>query len=450
MGRKYFGTDGIRGRVGEAPMTADFAVRLANAAARVLAPEGGTALIGKDTRVSGYLFESALEAGFVAAGVDVMLTGPLPTPGIAYLTSRLARTFGVVISASHNPYEDNGIKFFDAGGAKLSDELEQRIEAEMERGVLTQESNRLGRARRADALREDYLSFCAASVPGGLDLTGMKIVIDCANGAGYKVGPRLLAELGADVIPIGCSPNGRNINDGCGSTSPELLQLTVPGVHAAVGIALDGDGDRLVMVDNLGRVLDGDQLLYIIARARQQAGDLQGPVVGTVMSNLGLEITLAEIGIPFRRSKVGDRNVLAMLKDQGGVIGGETSGHILCLDRATTGDALVSALQVLEVMKDTGRSLAQLATDMSRFPQVLLNVPVVRRYDPGTVASIREVVAKVEKRLAGQGRVVLRPSGTESVIRVMVEGRDERETRDCAELIAEAVRAAGNGATDSS
>jgi phosphoglucosamine mutase len=450
MGRKYFGTDGIRGRVGEAPMTADFAVRLANAAARVLAPEGGTALIGKDTRVSGYLFESALEAGFVAAGVDVMLTGPLPTPGIAYLTSRLPRTFGVVISASHNPYEDNGIKFFDAGGAKLSDELEQRIEAEMERGVLTQESNRLGRARRADALREDYLSFCAASVPGGLDLTGMKIVIDCANGAGYKVGPRLLAELGADVIPIGCSPNGRNINDGCGSTSPELLQLTVPGVHAAVGIALDGDGDRLVMVDNLGRVLDGDQLLYIIARARQQAGDLQGPVVGTVMSNLGLEITLAEIGIPFRRSKVGDRNVLAMLKDQGGVIGGETSGHILCLDRATTGDALVSALQVLEVMKDTGRSLAQLATDMSRFPQVLLNVPVVRRYDPGTVASIREVVAKVEKRLAGQGRVVLRPSGTESVIRVMVEGRDERETRDCAELIAEAVRAAGNGATDSS
>jgi phosphoglucosamine mutase len=416
----------------------------------VLAPEGGTALIGKDTRVSGYLFESALEAGFVAAGVDVMLTGPLPTPGIAYLTSRLPRTFGVVISASHNPYEDNGIKFFDAGGAKLSDELEQRIEAEMERGVLTQESNRLGRARRADALREDYLSFCAASVPGGLDLTGMKIVIDCANGAGYKVGPRLLAELGADVIPIGCSPNGRNINDGCGSTSPELLQLTVPGVHAAVGIALDGDGDRLVMVDNLGRVLDGDQLLYIIARARQQAGDLQGPVVGTVMSNLGLEITLAEIGIPFRRSKVGDRNVLAMLKDQGGVIGGETSGHILCLDRATTGDALVSALQVLEVMKDTGRSLAQLATDMSRFPQVLLNVPVVRRYDPGTVASIREVVAKVEKRLAGQGRVVLRPSGTESVIRVMVEGRDERETRDCAELIAEAVRAAGNGATDSS
>ncbi len=446
MGRKYFGTDGVRGRVGEAPMTADFAVRLANAAARVLAPEGGTALIGKDTRVSGYLFESALEAGFVAAGVDVMLTGPLPTPGIAYLTNRLPRTFGVVISASHNPYEDNGIKFFDASGAKLSDELEERIEAEMERGVLTRESNRLGRARRADALREDYQAFCAASVPGGLDLTGMKIVIDCANGAGYKVGPRLLADLGADIIPIGCSPNGRNINDGCGSTSPELLQLTVPGVGAAVGIALDGDGDRLVMVDNLGRVLDGDQLLYIIARARQQAGALRGPVVGTVMSNLGLQIALGKLGIAFQRAKVGDRHVLALLKEQGGVIGGETSGHILCLDRATTGDALVSALQVLEVMIKSGRSLAQLATDMPRFPQVLLNVPVAQRYDPGTVPAIRDAVSRVEARLAGEGRVVLRPSGTEPVIRVMVEGRNEQETQACADLIAAAVRAAGDGA----
>jgi phosphoglucosamine mutase len=273
-------------------------------------------------------------------------------------------------------------------------------------------------------------------------------VIDCANGAGYKVGPRLLADLGADIIPIGCSPNGRNINDGCGSTSPELLQLTVPGVGAAVGIALDGDGDRLVMVDNLGRVLDGDQLLYIIARARQQAGALRGPVVGTVMSNLGLEIALGKLGIPFRRAKVGDRHVLAMLKEQGGVIGGETSGHILCLDRATTGDALVSALQVLEVMKHSGRSLAQLATDMPRYPQVLLNVPVARRYDPGAVPAIREAVSRVEARLAGEGRVVLRPSGTEPVIRVMVEGRDQRETQSCAELIAAAVLAAGDGAAN--
>ena len=276
MSRKYFGTDGVRGRVGDAPMTVDFTLQLASAAARVLAPAGGKALIGKDTRVSGYMFESALEAGFVAAGVDVLLTGPMPTPGIAYLTSRMPGAFGVVISASHNPYEDNGIKFFDASGGKLSDELEERIEQEMERGVLTGQSNRLGRARRADNLLEQYQSFCESTVPGGLDLAGVKLVVDCANGAAFKVGPRLLAALGADVIPIGCSPNGRNINDGCGSTSPGLLQLTVPGVGAAVGIALDGDGDRLTMVDHLGRALDGDQLLYIIARDRAARGLLAG------------------------------------------------------------------------------------------------------------------------------------------------------------------------------
>ena len=333
MSRKYFGTDGVRGRVGEVPMTVDFAMRLASAAARVLAPQGGTALIGKDTRVSGYLFESAMEAGFVAAGVDVLLTGPLPTPAIAYLTRRIPRAFGVVISASHNPYEDNGIKFFDADGGKLSDEIEARIEAEMAQGALTQTSDRLGRARRADHMREDYQRFCASTVAEDFNLSGMKIVIDCANGAGYKVGPRLLADLGADIIPVGCSPNGRNINDGCGSTSPGLLQLTVPGVGAAVGIALDGDGDRLVMVDHLGRVLDGDQLLYIIARARHEAGTLNGPVVGTVMSNLGLEIALRKLGIEFHRAKVGDRYVMSKLKECGGVLGGETSGHILCLDQ---------------------------------------------------------------------------------------------------------------------
>ena len=311
MGRAYFGTDGVRGRVGEHPMTVDFALRLASAAARVLAPQGGTVFIGKDTRLSGYMFEAALEAGFVAAGVDVQLLGPLPTPGIAYLTSRVRNSFGVVISASHNLYEDNGIKFFDSTGEKLSDELEERIEAELAAGVATRPSNLLGRARRADQLREDYQAFCASTVPGGLDLRGMKIVIDCANGAGYKVGPRLLADLGADIIPIGCSPNGRNINDGCGSTSPSLLQLTVAGVRAAVGIALDGDGDRLVMVDNLGRIVDGDQLLYIIACARKLEGSLRGPVVGTVMSNLGLEVALRAKGIDFRRASVGDRYVLA-------------------------------------------------------------------------------------------------------------------------------------------
>lgn len=439
MSRKYFGTDGIRGRVGEEPMTVDFALKLSSAAARVLAPDGGTALIGKDTRVSGYLFEAALEAGFIAAGVDVLLTGPLPTPAVAYLTSRIPRAFGVVISASHNPYQDNGIKFFDAGGGKLSDELESRIEAQMEQGVLTQLSDRLGRARRADHMREDYQQYCASTVPGGLDLTGMKIVIDCANGAGYKVGPRLLADLGAEIIPVGCSPNGRNINDGCGSTSPGLLQLTVPGVHAALGIALDGDGDRLLMVDNLGRVVDGDQLLYIIARSRQATGELKGPVVGTLMSNLGLEIALRDLGIGFRRARVGDRYVLAMLKETGGVIGGETSGHVLCLDRATTGDALVSALQVLAEVRRTGLTLAQLAAGVPHFPQVLLNVRVARRFDPSQVPEIRAAVADVERELGESGRVVLRASGTEPVIRVMVEGRDEAHTRACAERIVRAV-----------
>jgi phosphoglucosamine mutase len=442
MTRKYFGTDGIRGHVGQAPMTVDFALRLASAAARVLAPDGGRVVIGKDTRLSGYMFESALEAGFVAAGVDVMLTGPLPTPGIAYVITRMPGSFGVVISASHNPYDDNGIKFFDSSGAKLSDELEERIEAEMDREVLTQESGRLGRARRDDKALDQYIDFCASTVPGGLDLTGMKLVIDCANGAGFKVGPRLLAALGADIIPIGCSPNGRNINDGCGSTAPALLQLTVSGVGAAAGIALDGDGDRLVMVDHLGRVIDGDQLLYVLARDRAARGELTGPVVGTLMSNLGLELALRDLGIPFQRASVGDRYVLAKLKEEGGVLGGETSGHILCLDRATTGDALVSALQVLEVMRRTGKSLAALAAGMTRLPQVLLNVRVARRFDPASVPQVADAVAAAESRLGGAGRIVLRPSGTEPLIRVMVEGREEPLARACAEQIAEAVRSA--------
>ena len=446
MARKYFGTDGIRGHVGDAPMTVDFTLKLASAAARVLAPHGGSALIGKDTRVSGYMFEAALEAGFVAAGVDVLLTGPMPTPGVAYITSQIPNAFGVVISASHNPYHDNGIKFFDSSGGKLSDELEERIELEMDRGVTTEHSNRLGRARRADNRLEQYQDFCASTVPGGLDLAGMKLVLDCANGAGFKVGPRLLAALGADVIPIGCSPNGRNINDDCGSTSPALLQLTVPGVKAAAGIALDGDGDRLVMVDHLGRVIDGDQLLYIIATDRAQRGQLTGPVVGTVMSNLGLELSLKDKGIGFKRAKVGDRYVLAMLKESGAVLGGEASGHILCLDRVTTGDALVVALQVLDVMKRTGNSLAQLAAGMPRFPQVMINVKVAERFDPATVPAVAEAVRQVEQKLAGQGRVVLRASGTEPLIRVMVEGREAEATRAAAEHIAAAVRTASGQA----
>jgi phosphoglucosamine mutase len=442
MSRKYFGTDGIRGKVGESPMMVDFTLRLASAAARVLAPDGGKVIIGKDTRVSGYMFESALEAGFVAAGVDVWLTGPIPTPGIAYLTRLKGDSFGVVISASHNPYQDNGIKFFDRTGEKLSDDLEERIEQEMERGVTTAPSNRLGKARRADVLLEAYQDFCASTVPGGLDLSEMKLVIDCANGAGFKVGPRLLAALGADIIPVGCSPNGRNINDGCGSTAPKLLQLTVPGVGAAAGIGLDGDGDRLAMVDHLGRLVDGDALLYIIARDRAARGLLQGPVVGTVMSNLGLELALRELGIGFSRAAVGDRYVLAMLKEQGGAIGGESSGHILCLDRTTTGDALVSALQVLDVMRRTGQSLAQLAAGMPRFPQVLINVRVTQRFDPLGVPAVVKVVGEVERHFAGEGRVVLRASGTEPVIRVMVEAREEQVARTAAERIAAAVKAA--------
>jgi phosphoglucosamine mutase len=442
MARQYFGTDGVRGQVGDHPMTVDFALRLASAAARVLAPTGGTALIGKDTRLSGYLFEAALEAGFVAAGVDVLLTGPLPTPGIAYLTTRVPNSFGVVISASHNPYQDNGIKFFGATGEKLSDELEERIEAELDSGVLTRPSRELGRARRADSMRDDYRAFCASTVPKGFDLGGIKMVVDCANGAGYKVGPSLFADLGADIIPIGCSPNGRNINEGCGSTAPGLLQLTVPGVHAALGLALDGDGDRLVMVDNLGRIVDGDQLLYILACDRHARGELRGPVVGTVMSNLGLELALKQRGIAFRRAAVGDRYVMALMKETGAVLGGEASGHILCLDRTTTGDALVSALQVLDVMRRTGSTLAELAAGMPRFPQILLNVKVARRFDPGAVPAVAAAVARVEERLAGEGRVVLRPSGTEPVIRVMVEGREEGLTRSCADDIAAVVREA--------
>jgi phosphoglucosamine mutase len=421
-------------------MTVNFALQLASAAARVLAPEGGTVLIGKDTRLSGYMFEAALEAGFVAAGVNVMLIGPLPTPGIAYMTRRFNCDFGVVISASHNLYDDNGIKFFDASGGKLSDELEERIEAELEQPPLTRTSRNLGRATRADRSRTLYQEFCAATLPQGLDLSGLKIVVDCANGAAYKVAPRILADLGAEIVPIGCSPNGRNINDGCGSMAPDLLQLTVPGVRANVGVALDGDGDRLVMVDHLGRIVDGDQLLYVIARAQKDAGTLKGPVVGTVMSNLGLELALRAADIDFKRAAVGDRYVLAMLRETRGTLGGESSGHILCLDKTTTGDGLVSALQVLAVMKQTSRELAELASGMRKFPQVLLNVKVRARCDPGQVPAIQEAVARIEARLGGEGRVVLRASGTEPVIRVMVEGRDEATTRAAAAELAEVVR----------
>ena len=445
MARRYFGTDGVRGTVGEHPLTVEFALRLASAAARVLAPDGGTVLVGKDTRLSGYMFESALEAGFVASGVNVMLIGPLPTPGIAYLTKRFECDFGVVISASHNPYGDNGIKFFDRCGGKLSDEIEERIEQYLEEPPLTRISSELGRATRVDKSRVRYQEFCMSTV-AGLDLHGFKIVIDCANGAGYKVGPRILADLGAEIVPIGCSPNGRNINLHCGSTSPELLQLTVPGVRADAGIALDGDGDRLVMVDHLGRTVDGDQLLYILARARQEQNMLVGPVVGTLMSNLGLEHALAKEGIAFRRAKVGDRYVLELLRETGGTLGGETSGHLLCLDHTTTGDALISALQVLAIMKRTGCSLAELAAPMPKYPQVLENVRVATKIDPSGSPQIQEAVARAQRRLGDTGRIVLRPSGTEPVVRVMVEGSDEKLVRELATELAACVASAAQAA----
>ena len=442
MARKYFGTDGVRGHVGAHPMTVEFALRLASAAARVLAPEGGTALVGKDTRLSGYMFEAALEAGFVAAGVNVSLIGPLPTPGIAYLTQKFGCRFGVVISASHNLYEDNGIKFFDGEGSKLSDELEEQIESHIGDEPLTCESNKLGRASRIDKQRVVYQEFCMSTLPKGVDLSGLKIVVDCANGATYKVAPRVLADLGAEIIPIGCSPNGRNINLRCGSTAPQLLQATVAGVGADVGIALDGDGDRLVMVDHRGQATDGDQLLYVIATDRKATGDLKGPVVGTVMSNLGLEHSLADMGVPFMRAKVGDRYVLALLREHGGILGGETSGHLLCLDRTTTGDGLVSALQVLAVMKRTGKTLADLTAGMPLFPQVMINVRSKEKIDPSKSPSIQSAVDRVEKALGTSGRVVLRASGTEPVIRVMVEAREEAAATRCANELADAVRAA--------
>ena len=444
MSRNVFGTDGVRGTVGTDPMTVDFAIRLASAAAQVLVPEGGKVLIGKDTRLSGYMFESALEAGFVAAGTDVLLLGPLPTPGIARLTQEFQGDLGVVISASHNRFEDNGIKFFDGTGSKLSDDVEREIEAYLERPPITRDSTGIGKAKRIDSARVRYQEFCASTFPRKLTLDGMKVVFDGANGAGYKVGPRTLANLGAEVIPIGCSPNGRNINQGCGSTSPELLQLTVPAVKADVGVALDGDGDRVVMVDETGQLVDGDQLLYVLATSRQRDGRLRGPVVGTVMSNLGLERALGAASIEFLRANVGDRYILETLHATGGILGGETSGHMIVLDQTTTGDGLVCALQVLAVMKQTGKRLSELVAGMARFPQSMVNVRTDKRIDPASSEAILKAVAAAESELADAGRIVLRASGTEPVIRVMVEGQDAQQVRSLAGQIADAIRTVAN------
>ncbi len=421
-------------------MTVEFALRLAGAAARVLAPEGGSLLIGKDTRVSGYMFESALEAGFVAAGVDVLLTGPLPTPGIAYLTKRLGADFGIVISGSHNPYYDNGIKFFDREGEKLSDDVEAAIEARLDEPPITRESRALGQATNVGSARKDYQKFCKGTIPDGMDFSGLKIVVDASHGAAYKVAPRVIAELGAELIPVGCSPNGHNINDGCGSTRPDLLKLTVKGVRADVGIALDGDGDRVVMVDEDGELVDGDQLLYVLAGDHVEQKSLQGPVVGTVMTNLGLELALGDMGVDFRRANVGDRHVLAMLKEHGGILGGETSGHLICLDKTTTGDGLITALQVLSIMKRTGHSLKELTGGMEQLPQTMLSVEVADQVDPHSEPGIRDAITEAETKLGDRGRVVLRASGTEPVIRVMVEGEDRDTVAELAQHLADSVR----------
>ncbi len=442
MPRQYFGTDGIRGEVGQSPMTVDFALRLASAAAKVLVPEGGSVLIGKDTRVSGYMFESALEAGFVASGVDVLLTGPLPTPAVAYLTRSLSADFGVVISASHNPYYDNGIKFFDRDGEKFSDELEEAIEHHLADKPITRSSKSLGQAKHVSSARVDYQNFCKGMIPEGMNFSNLKVVVDASHGAGYKVVPRVIADLGAEVIPVGCSPNGRNINDGCGSLRPDLLMLTVVGVRADLGIALDGDGDRVVMVDQDGTLIDGDGLLYILTRDRLEQGTLRGPVVGTVMSNLGLEVALRDLGVDFKRASVGDRHVLAMLKANGGILGGETSGHLICLDRTTTGDGLVTALQVLTMMMRTGTSLKKLVSGMERFPQAMRNVKVENRVDLEAEPTIIKAVGEVESTLGDRGRVVLRASGTEPVIRVMVEGESADTVDALAERLADSVRIA--------
>lgn len=436
MTKKYFGTDGIRGPVGPDPMSAEFAMRLASAAAQVLVPNGGTVLIGKDTRLSGYMFESALEAGFVAAGADVLLLGPLPTPAIAHLTQIFSADLGVVISASHNQFYDNGIKFFDGRGEKLSNEVELEIERRLTQPAITLESQKLGKAKRIDSARDRYQEFAASTFPGDLDLDGMKVVFDGANGAGYKVGPRVLNQLGADVVTIGCSPNGRNINKNCGSTSVALLQQTVPAVQADVGIALDGDGDRIMMVAEDGSIVDGDQLLFIVATARKKEGRLRGPVVGTVMSNLGLQRALEQQGIEFLRTRVGDRYVLETLHETGGMLGGETSGHLICLDQTTTGDGLIAGLQVLAIMRSTGRKLSELAAGMRKYPQTMLNVTTEKPMDPSNSEAIRQAVAAAEQELAETGRVVLRASGTEPVIRVMVEGEDGERVLKLAQKLA--------------
>ena len=443
MKNKYFGTDGVRGRVGEPPITADFILRLGRAVGAVLADNDKRAVvIGKDTRISGYMFESALEAGLAAAGANVLLLGPMPTPAVAYLTRTLYACAGIVISASHNAYEDNGFKFFSAIGEKLPDELEQAIEQELEKPFVTVDSSRMGKAARVDDAAGRYIEFCKGTVPFGTLFTGLKIVLDCANGSTYRVGPAVLRELGAKVYVIGNEPDGMNINDHCGSTQPRAMQEEVVRRGADLGIALDGDGDRVVMADHEGQLIDGDQLLYVIASARKAEGSMKGGVVGTVMTNFGLELALADLGIPFLRSAVGDRYIHRTLVENGWSLGGEASGHLLSLDRTSTGDGIVSALQILEILVSSGKSLRELSNGMQKFPQTMINVPVsaeARDRLPDS-ARINEAVRQVELELNGRGRVILRPSGTEPLVRVTLEGADSEQVALLARQLADTVR----------
>ncbi|MGB0128745.1 MAG: phosphoglucosamine mutase [Rhodocyclaceae bacterium] len=446
MARRYFGTDGVRGRVGEAPITPDFAMRLGYAAGLTLVAEEWSGrgdrpavLIGKDTRISGYMLEAALEAGLSAAGVDVILAGPMPTPAVAYLTRALRLQAGIVISASHNPFDDNGIKFFSAGGTKLPDAVENAIEARLEQPMGCKDSGRLGKARRIDDAAGRYIEFCKSTFPNDLDLRGMKIALDCANGAAYHIAPKVFHELGAEVVSVGIEPNGLNINDGVGATAPASLQRVVRESGADIGIALDGDADRVLMADGKGTLFDGDQLLYVIACHRAREGRVDG-VVGTLMTNLGFEHALSALGIGFTRAKVGDRYVLEAMHEKGWRFGGENSGHIICLDRHTTGDGIVSALQVLAALRSLGTSLDRACSELTLYPQVLVNVRLPAGFDWKTVPGLDEAKASAERELGDSGRVLLRPSGTEPLLRVMVEGREAELVKTLADRIADTVR----------
>jgi len=443
MARKYFGTDGIRGKIGRYPMTPDFVLKLGWAAGKVLASNGHPlVLIGKDTRISGYMLESALQAGLVAAGVNIRLLGPMPTPAVAYLTRAFRASAGIVISASHNPYDDNGVKFFSGDGTKLPDEVEEEIERWLDMDFKTVSSDELGKVERAKDAAGRYIEFCKRALPNTVSLKGLRMVVDCANGATYHVAPDVFKELGAEVIAIGNTPDGININEACGATHVDALCDAVLRYRADLGIALDGDGDRLIMVDQRGDTVDGDEILAIIAHHRHAEGKLQGGVVGTLMSNLGLEKSIQALGVPFYRAKVGDRYVIEQMTQHDCDLGGESSGHIIVRNFITTGDGIIAALQVLRAMRMTGKSLRDLKSVMTKYPQTLINVPTKHKINLNESVAIQDAVRQVEQQLGSRGRVLLRASGTEPLIRVMVEGEDPSETAELAEQIASAVRAA--------